>query len=60
MIQLIAGLNVVHSAISKTNFGIQEVIYDESRPRGHQLHTVLCQNKVQTYQFDENISNWGV
>ena len=26
---------------------------DNSRPRGRQLHTVSCQNKVQTYQFDE-------
>ena len=25
---------------------------NESRPRGHQLHTVSCQNKVQTYQFN--------
>ena len=23
----------------------------------HQLHTVSCQNKVQTYQFEENNSN---
>ena len=30
---------------------------DGTRPRGRQLHTVSCQNKVQTYQFDENISN---
>ena len=34
------------------------VVLDESRPRGRQLHTVSCQNKVQTYQFNENISNW--
>ena len=33
---------------------------DERRPRGHQFHTVSCQKKVQTYQFDENISNLGV
>ena len=30
---------------------------DERRPRGHQFHTVSCQNKVQTYQFDEINSN---
>ena len=30
---------------------------DERRPRGCQFYTVSCQNKVETYQFDENISN---
>ena len=35
-------------------------ILDKRRPPGPQFHTVSCQNKVQTYQFDENISNWGV
>ena len=30
---------------------------DKRRPRGCQFHTVSYQNKVQTYQFDENISN---
>ena len=30
---------------------------DEKRPRGRQFHVVSCQSKVQTYQFDENISN---
>ena len=30
---------------------------DEKRPRGRQFHMVSCQNKVQTYQFDEYISN---
>ena len=33
---------------------------DESRPNGHQLHTVKGKIKFQTYQFDENVSNWGV
>ena len=31
--------------------------FDEQRPRGRQFHTVSCQNKVQTYPFDEINSN---
>ena len=34
--------------------------YEKRRLRGHRFHTVVCQNKVQTYQFNENISNWVV
>ena len=30
---------------------------DKSRLPGHQFHTVSCQNKIQTYQFGENILN---
>ena len=30
---------------------------DDSKPQGRQLHTVSCQNKVQTYQINENNSN---
>ena len=30
---------------------------DRSNRCGRQLHTDLCQNKVQTYQFNENNSN---
>ena len=30
---------------------------DERIPRGCRFHTVSCQNKVQTYQFDEINSN---
>ena len=30
---------------------------DGSRPSGRQLHKVKSQNNIQTYQFDENISN---
>ena len=33
---------------------------DEKKPRGRRFHTVLCQKYFQTYQFDENYSNWGV
>ena len=30
---------------------------DKRKLRGHRFHMVLCENKVQTYQFDENILN---
>ena len=30
---------------------------DETIPQGRRFHTVSCQNKVQTYKFDENYSN---
>ena len=45
---LIARLNRDHRSSLKAGGGAG---YDASRLRGHQLHTVSCQNKVQTYKL---------
>ena len=47
---------------SKTLFEAQinYTTTNEMRPRGHCKHTITYQNKVQTYQFYEINSNWGV
>ena len=44
---------------SRFCWGIRKNV-DGSNQCGHQLDTDSCQNKVQTYQLNENNSNWGV
>ena len=39
---------------------LDDMITDKTKPRGHKKYTISCQNKIQTYQFNENNSNLEV